>query len=88
MGHLVARNEDEYADLALKLASDIKGLSELRMSLRDLMCKSPLCDGRSFTASLEATYRNMWRRYCEGDMPACRRLEALGRGISSEEPSQ
>lgn len=72
--------------MALKLASDISALSDLRMSLRDLMSKSPLCDGRNFTIGLESTYRNMWGRYCKGDMPASRRLEMLKRKMASEEP--
>lgn len=84
---MVAKSEDEYVDLALNLASDITALSNLRMSLRDLMSKSPLCDGLSFTAGLESTYRSMWQRYCKGDMPTSRRLEELKRKIASEEPS-
>lgn len=87
MGHLIAKNEDEYVGLALNLASDITALSNLRMSLRDLMLNSPLCDGPNFTSGLESTYRNMWRRYCKGDMPASRRLEVLKQKMASEEPS-
>lgn len=75
--HLIAKNEDEYVELALQLASDITALSNLRTSLRDLMSKSPLCDGLNFTLGLEATYRNMWRRYCKGDVPSLKRLELL-----------
>ena len=77
MGRLVAKTEDEYVSLALDLASDVGALQELRMSLRDLMIKSPVCDGESFTRSLESAYRTMWRRYCDGDSPALRRLEQL-----------
>ncbi|KAK4766417.1 hypothetical protein SAY87_008059 [Trapa incisa] len=87
LGRLVAKDEDEYIDLAINLASDITALSNLRMDLRDLMLKSPLCDGLNFTAGLELTYRNMWRRYCKGDMPASKRLEVLGQKKASEEPS-
>jgi len=47
------------------------------MSLRELMIKSPVCDGESFTRGLESAYRTMWRRYCDGDSPALRRLELL-----------
>ncbi|XVE61445.1 hypothetical protein DITRI_Ditri06bG0040600 [Diplodiscus trichospermus] len=63
--HLIAKNEDEYVQLALNLASDVTALQKLRTSLRDLMSKSPVCDGQNFTSGLEATYRNMWRRYCK-----------------------
>lgn len=82
LGHLVAKNEDDYVKLALQLASDITALSNLRMDLRRLMSKSPLCDGSKFTLGLESSYRNMWRRYCKGDVPSLKRME------SSEEPSE
>ncbi|KAG7961454.1 hypothetical protein I3843_09G016700 [Carya illinoinensis] len=77
LGHLVAKSEDEYVQLALQLASDTTALSNLRMSLRDLMSKSPVCDGINFTLGLESTYRKMWHRYCKGDVPSSRRMEML-----------
>ncbi|KAK8953261.1 putative UDP-N-acetylglucosamine--peptide N-acetylglucosaminyltransferase SPINDLY [Platanthera guangdongensis] len=77
LAHLVAKTEDEYVGMAVKLASDVSALSELRMSLRELMLKSPLCDGSKFTKQLESLYRSMWHRYCKGDVPAQRHMEAL-----------
>lgn len=77
LGRLVAKTEDEYVSLALDLASDVSALEELRKSLRELMIKSPVCDGESFTRGLESAYRSMWHRYCDGDSPALRRLEVL-----------
>lgn len=75
LNNLVAENEDEYVERAVQLASDITALSNLRMRLRDLMVKSPLCDGSKFTRGLESAYRNMWHRYCKGDVPSLRRME-------------
>ncbi|EHA8589787.1 putative UDP-N-acetylglucosamine--peptide N-acetylglucosaminyltransferase SPINDLY [Cocos nucifera] len=77
LGHLIARTEDEYVQLALQLASDVPALAELRMTLRELMTKSPVCDGAKFTKGLESAYRNMWHRYCRGDMPALRHMELM-----------
>ena len=74
---MVANTEDEYVQLAIKLALDVNALSNLRMGLRDLMSKSPLCDGSKFALGLESAYRNMWRRYCKGDVPSLRRMEIL-----------
>lgn len=74
---MIARNEDEYVELAQQLASDISALQNLRMSLRNLMSKSPLCDGAKFILGLESTYRNMWHRYCRGDVPSLKRMELL-----------
>ncbi|KAI4364057.1 hypothetical protein MLD38_020199 [Melastoma candidum] len=86
LGHLIAKDEDEYVDLAIKLASDVAALSTLRMGLRERMSKSPLCDGQKFTTGLESAYRNMWRRYCNGDVPALKHLEMLKRDADSEAP--
>ncbi|XP_057466926.1 probable UDP-N-acetylglucosamine--peptide N-acetylglucosaminyltransferase SPINDLY [Actinidia eriantha] len=77
LGHLVAKNEDEYVRLALALASDVTALSNLRLDLRNLMSKSPLCDGSKFTLGLESAYRDVWRRYCKGDVPSLKRMETL-----------
>lgn len=77
LGHLIAKTEDEYLQLALELASDITALSNLRMTLRNLMFKSPVCDGTNFIRGLESTYRNMWHRYCRGDVPSLRNMELL-----------
>ncbi|KAI4348936.1 hypothetical protein L6164_009596 [Bauhinia variegata] len=87
LGHLIAKNEDEYVQLALQLASDISALSNLRMSLRELMAKSPLCDGANFALGLESTYRNMWRRYCKGDVPSLKRIELLQQPVDGGDPS-
>ncbi|VFQ68771.1 unnamed protein product [Cuscuta campestris] len=50
--NLVAKNEDEYVELAIHLATDLTALSKLRMSLQNRMLKSPLCDGSKFTLNL------------------------------------
>lgn len=86
--NLVAKNEDEYVKLAMKLASDIPALQNLRMSLRELMSKSPVCDGANFILGLESTYRNMWHRYCKGDVPSLKRMELLEQSGSVDENSE
>ncbi|KAL5996065.1 hypothetical protein ACLOJK_026138 [Asimina triloba] len=77
LGHLIAKTEDEYVRLALHLASDVTALANLRTGLRDLMLKSPVCDGARFARGLEVQYRNMWHRYCRGDVPGLRQMESL-----------
>ncbi|XP_065855634.1 probable UDP-N-acetylglucosamine--peptide N-acetylglucosaminyltransferase SPINDLY [Euphorbia lathyris] len=77
LGHLIAKSEDEYVQLALQLATDVTALSNLRMSLRDRMANSPVCDGSKFTLGLESAYRNMWHRYCKDDVPSLKRMELL-----------
>jgi predicted O-linked N-acetylglucosamine transferase (SPINDLY family) len=59
----IAENKDDYIAVARKLADDIEFLTTLRLSLRDRMAASPLCDGIKFTNNLEVVYREMWRKY-------------------------
>jgi len=64
LSHLIAGDEDEYIRIAEKMAGNISQLEELRMSLRNIMLSSPLCDGKSFTKNLEDTYRSIWVKWC------------------------
>ena len=61
MGGLVARTPGEYADVAVRLASDLPKLADLRRGLRARMAASPLCDGRRVARALDAAYAAMWR---------------------------
>jgi len=60
----VAQTRDEYVDLAVHWANQIKKLAIVRACLREKMRASPLCDGARFTQNLEAAMRNVWRHYC------------------------
>jgi len=66
MTELAAKNEEEYVQIADSLAADIPRLRQLRASLRDRMEKSPLLDGPRFAQNVEAAYRSVWRKWCEG----------------------
>jgi len=62
---LIARTQDEYVEIAIKLANDIEKLHFLRDSLRDMVARSPLTDTKQFTIYLEQCYRKMWENWCE-----------------------
>ncbi|HTW95836.1 MAG TPA: hypothetical protein VMD30_13620, partial [Tepidisphaeraceae bacterium] len=62
---LVGRDEEEYADLAVRLAEDRQRLRELRRTLRQRMKESALMDGARFARNLEDAYRRMWRAWAE-----------------------
>ena len=64
MPELVAQNVEQYVQIAANLASDLPGLSKIRMDLRDRMRASPLMDAPRFARNVEAAYREMWRRWC------------------------
>jgi predicted O-linked N-acetylglucosamine transferase (SPINDLY family) len=57
---LVARDEEEYVALAVRLAGDRDELTALRSGMRQRLRKTTLLDGRRFTRNLEAAYREMW----------------------------
>jgi len=82
---LITQTEDEYVSKALELASNIPLLSSLRMCLRERMLKSKISDGHNFVHGLESTYRKLWHRYCEGNVPSLRRcnMENLQEGSTT-----
>ncbi|MGA3066997.1 MAG: hypothetical protein ABSF29_09140 [Tepidisphaeraceae bacterium] len=61
---LAAHDEAGFADIAVGLATDLPRLGELRRDLRARMEKSPLMDAALFAGGLEATYRRLWRDWC------------------------
>jgi predicted O-linked N-acetylglucosamine transferase (SPINDLY family) len=70
LGHLssvgltetIARDANEYVELAVSLASDPARLSALRSSLRERMAASPLCDGERFAGHWMSVLREVWER--------------------------
>ena len=63
---LIARTAEQYVQIAATLAQDKPALAKLRGELRTRMQNSALMDGGRFAASIEAAYRQMWRRWCGG----------------------
>lgn len=62
----IATTEEQYVQIAARLAADMAQLVQTRSDVRGQMKKSVLCDGEKFTRHLEEVYRNMWRRWCDG----------------------
>jgi protein O-GlcNAc transferase len=60
---LVAQRPDQFVENAIKIATDLQALSDLRNGLRTKMEKSPLMDGKRFAANFEAALRDIWRRW-------------------------
>jgi protein O-GlcNAc transferase len=60
LDELVAHSEDDYVQIATRLAGPNSPLDVLRQSLRTRLSESPLTDGARFTAHLEQAYSKMW----------------------------
>jgi len=60
----IARDLDQYVEIAVRLATDLRHLAAPRAGLREQMARSPLCDGARFAADLGGLLRDVWRRWC------------------------
>lgn len=61
---LIAYTNEEYVNIALKLANDREQLQHLRATMRARMQSSALMDATSFARHLETVYRGMWEKWC------------------------
>ena len=61
---LIARSPEEYIAIAVDWATNLERLIAVRAGLRGRMQASPLLDGVQYAASVEATFRQMWERWC------------------------
>ncbi len=66
LGDLVAKDEDAYVSIAVKLAADAGRRAELRKSLRGALEASALRDEAGFARKFENAVRGMWRERCGG----------------------
>ena len=62
---MIANTSDAYVRICTELASSSDYLSELRLSMRERLKKSPLLDAENFAKDMEQAYRDMWIKYCE-----------------------
>ena len=54
---LVTKDKKAYLNLAEKLAGDVSALNRMRLSMRDQLHKSSLCDGEGYANSVEGAFR-------------------------------
>ena len=69
MPELVAQTQDEYVQIAKKLASDLAALAALRSDLRRRMLESPLANGQRGARALAGAFRQMWSNWCATKVP-------------------
>ena len=65
MPEWIAKDEQDYIDIAVKWANDLDGLAKLRAGMREHVSKTPLVDGPRFAKNLEIALRHMWSEWCD-----------------------
>jgi hypothetical protein len=62
MSEWVARDEEEYVEIAVRQAGDVEGLRALRRGMRERVRGSVVGDGRRFARGMEEALLKMWER--------------------------
>jgi predicted O-linked N-acetylglucosamine transferase (SPINDLY family) len=65
LAELVAHSDEQFVEIASRLARDLPRIARLREDLRARIAASPLMDGARFARQVEAAYRTAWERWCE-----------------------
>lgn len=63
----IAKDLDEYVEIAVNLSHDLARLATIRIGLRDRVQTSPLCDAPRFARNLLTIVRAIWRHWCQFD---------------------
>uniref|UniRef100_A0A8D0CHR6 UDP-N-acetylglucosamine--peptide N-acetylglucosaminyltransferase 110 kDa subunit n=1 Tax=Scleropages formosus TaxID=113540 RepID=A0A8D0CHR6_SCLFO len=66
---LIAKNRQEYEDVAVKLGTDMEFLKTIRTQVWKQRICSPLFNTKQYTADLEKLYLQMWEHYANGGKP-------------------
>ena len=62
LGEFYAATPEDYIKVCASLAQNLDRLSDLRLSLRDQVTASPLCDGEAYARNFEDAVKAMWNR--------------------------
>jgi predicted O-linked N-acetylglucosamine transferase (SPINDLY family) len=60
----VAATDEQFVEIAQRLAADSSRLADIRQSLRSALQASPVFDASRFSRDFEAAIRGMWREWC------------------------
>ena len=66
---LITATEEEYENLAIKLATEPQNLSIIKKKLTDHRLSKPLFDTELFTRHLEDGYQQAYQNYFDGKDP-------------------
>ena len=75
---LITQSPDQYAELALHLATNPDELWEIRSKIERNRSNCALFDTVSITRDLESAYTEMWRRFSRGEAASTIKVASLG----------
>jgi len=81
---LITNSQEEYTELAVKLANDPERLAKLRQEIRPRLHTSPACDRWGFTRDLENSYREMVAKWNREITPAPDHKEDNGQELATK----
>ena len=64
----IAETQEQYVELAVRKATDLRALAALRGRLRGIVT-SVIGDQQAYVRSVEAEYRQLWQRWCASASP-------------------
>ena len=65
----IAETQEQYVALAIRKASDLQSLAELRQQLRGMFTSSIIGDQVAYTRAVEQEYRLLWKEWCANCPP-------------------
>ncbi|TAN62199.1 MAG: tetratricopeptide repeat protein, partial [Magnetospirillum sp.] len=60
----IAETPEQYVELAVRKAGDLRSLAELRQRLRGILTASAMGDPAAYARAVEQEYRQLWREWC------------------------
>ena len=63
----IADSFEKYVEIAVGLANDLTRLAHWRLTLREQVAASALCDGQRFAVNLLRVLRGAWRQWCASE---------------------
>jgi protein O-GlcNAc transferase len=63
LGDCAVQTPEAFVERAVRLASDLPALAELRTGLRAQLLASPLCDHQGFASDLQKSLHDIWERW-------------------------
>ena len=69
LSELITENEEEYEELAIKLANNKPLLNDIRNKLNKNIITSPLFNTKVFSKNLEKSYLNIYKKFINNEKP-------------------